>query len=339
MNANLMRVTLALALMTASGLSHATPPGFTIKWSVQNVLGVGTGRSIPVSCDPFSAAATNTWNAVGANFQYNFNSTNYHARIAEQPQDFNYKNVTIEDGVLDAPTWVMKTTSQEYTTTTPRSLANTDIIVDKRRINQPTPLPPDAPNQIACASGAVPGSFDWQSAILHELGHAFGMFQHSTDDPTCAMYTTVYPAVLVRNLCEAEKQAFLTAYGDKFAITSIPDVTGPQFVNIPAQIFFDGAPKFPLTRQTKTIQCASGWSCDDYNGNHSSGASPLAFNFKCDPSEPLPTATFRWRTTLTDANGMVSNAVEHSSTCTKPAGKLIKTSGKSKGGNRVIVTN
>lgn len=107
---------------------------------------------------------------------------------------------------------------------------------------------------------------------------------------------------------------------EPFKIASIPNVSGPQGVNIPAKIHYKGYPLFPVKRQTKIVSCAAGWSCSDYNGTYTSNTpSPLTFNFRCTNSSPEPTATFRWRTTLTDADGVVTNAVEHTSTCTTPA--------------------
>lgn len=112
----------------------------------------------------------------------------------------------------------------------------------------------------------------------------------------------------------------LSVVTEPFALSSIPNVSGPQGVNIPAQVFFTGYTHFPVKRHTQIISCASGWDCSDYDGTYSTAsASPLTFNFLCSNSSPMATATFRWRTTLEGADGVVSNAIEHTSTCTKPA--------------------
>lgn len=103
-----------------------------------------------------------------------------------------------------------------------------------------------------------------------------------------------------------------------FEITNIPDVTGPHNTDIPAQVHYLGNPQFPVIRKTEVVSCASGWNCGNYNQTYvDSTPSPLTFNFHCaTSSSSRPAATFRWRTTLTDADGVVTNAVEHSSTCT-----------------------
>ncbi|MBT2745547.1 MULTISPECIES: S1 family peptidase [unclassified Lysobacter] len=108
-----------------------------------------------------------------------------------------------------------------------------------------------------------------------------------------------------------------------FAISSIPNVAGPQNVNIPAKVFFTGYTHFPVLRHTAIVSCPSGWSCSDYDATYQSAtASPLTFNFLCSASSP--TATFRWKTTLKGADGVESNAVEHTSTCTANPGVVAK---------------
>jgi hypothetical protein len=115
----------------------------------------------------------------------------------------------------------------------------------------------------------------------------------------------------------------LSVVTEPFAISSIPNVTGQQNVDIPAKIFFTGYTHFPVKRHTQIITCATGWSCSDYDGTYTtSTASPLTFNFNCSNFDPLPTATFRWKTTLEGADGVISNAVEHTSTCTTKPGAV-----------------
>ncbi|MFD1296166.1 hypothetical protein ACFQ4Q_05915 [Lysobacter gummosus] len=336
MKINSMRVTLAAALLAWAGSTLAAAPPIPAIWQVESI-GVGTHSSIPLACDPANIGGSDKWNAVGAKFYFIYNSTNYHLRKAEQALAFNQKNITIEDGVMVNVGAIMEAYVLRNLTT--KVIVNADITVDKERINPVTPVPGHAP--LICSSlPTIPNDrIDWQSAITHELGHAVG-FDHTTDEPTCSMYTGFSWGEVRRNLCDLEKQAYLDAYGKAFSIVSIPNVEGLQNVNIPAKVFFDGSPAFPVTRKTATVQCASGWSCSDYVGTHSSTPSPLTFNFKCDPADPMPTATFRWRTTLTNANGLVTNAVEHTSTCTRPPGTLRKNpSDKPKGINRVIITN
>ncbi|MCF5091176.1 hypothetical protein GIW57_13480 [Stenotrophomonas sp. PA-6-5C] len=195
--------------------------------------------------------------------------------------------------------------------------------------------------QLICTTApTIPADrFDGESALLHEFGHAVG-FDHG-DDSNCPMYPTMPAGQVKRVLCEAEMEEYLWAYGLPFKILSLANVSGPQGVNIPASVHYQGNPAFPVKRQTKIVQCASGWTCSDYNGTYTSATpSPLTFNFRCTNTSPLPTATFRWRTTLTDANGVVTNAVEHTSTCTRPAGTVANASraGDGNSANRIVIT-
>lgn len=339
MKTDIPRATLACVLLALGGFGRAQPPTITPKWAVPTI-GLGTERSIPVSCDPASIAASDTWNSVGANFFFVFNSASYHARIASQPLDFNRSNITIEDGVMVNANAIMEANTELFSS---GDIANVDIIVDRLRINTTTPDP--GSSLLSCSSSStVPSNMvDWETTLLHELGHAVG-FAHTKTERTCSMFEGIARGENRRALCELEKQEYIRKYNARARIAriaGIPNVTGPQFVNIPAQVFYDGTLRFPVRRSTKIVQCASGWSCSDYDGDYSSSTqSPLGFNFKCDPSEPLPTATFQWRTTLIDANGAVTNAVDHTSTCTMPASSP-SGAGKerSPGINRVIVTN
>lgn len=326
----LMAAAIALA---CAGTASATPPVIFGKYGVRSVT-VGFHSSIPTDCASASIFAVSEWNAVGADFDLKTTNTP-HPRYEDQTQTFDYQNVTVQDGVPSRPDAIMAARVKRNTTT--GIIENADIIVDQRRINQAGPQPVDKLNCAGLNPTPV-NEVDFQSAILHELGHVVGL-EDVLDEPSCALYYSLASGVKRRALCASEKQAHIANYGKRFQIVSIPNVTGPQGVNIPAQIHYEGTPTFPVQRNTKTIQCASGWTCSDYNGTYSSTTpSPLTFNFRCSNSTSLPTATFRWRTTLTDANGVVTNAVEHTSTCTSTTGT--KGTNATPGGvNRVIVTN
>lgn len=118
---------------------------------------------------------------------------------------------------------------------------------------------------------------------------------------------------------------------EPFAISSIPNVTGQQNVNIPVKVNFTGHPPFPVRRHTAVVSCPDGWTCDAYDQTYTTATgSPLTFNFLCYNSAPLPTTTFAWRTTLKGKDGVESNAVEHTSTCTTKPG-AVPASGRLKG--------
>ena len=331
MSLNFLRTALAVSLIMSAGLARAEDPVITREWQT-DFIRVGFNDSVPSNCVMPTVAATNSWNAVGADFYHELDLFTRHPLIANQTAAFNGKNITIEPSDDIRPDAVMST-RLDPDPSGAGNLVNADIRVNRRILEA---------GDISCSTAEVvpADKVDWESAILHEFGHGIGFVQ-DVNEPTCSMHWSLTDGEKRRVLCAAEKQAYIDAYGKKFKILSIPNVSGPQQTDIPAKVIYEGTPVFPVERRTKYISCPSGWSCSNYNGTYSSAtSSTLTFNFRCDPSVPLPTATFQWRTTLIDANGKETDSVDHTSTCTKPPGTLNKNSGdKPTGINRVIITN
>jgi N-acetylmuramoyl-L-alanine amidase len=102
-----------------------------------------------------------------------------------------------------------------------------------------------------------------------------------------------------------------------FAITKIPDVTGPQNVPIPVKVHYKGYPQFAVTAKVEIVTCPSGWTCSGGSVNYPTKIdSPLSYNFTCSTPFPKPSATFRLKTTLTDLDEVKTKSVEHNVTCT-----------------------
>ncbi|MBT2745619.1 MULTISPECIES: matrixin family metalloprotease [unclassified Lysobacter] len=327
-----LRILLVAGAMAWAGLAQAAAPTAVGHYVRASVIS-GMHNSVPPNCVEATTSAITTWNTVGANFSIFPDFLVSTPRPDEQTVEYNEANITIDTGLFSEPRAVMGTARDVNPTT--KIITNSDIRVDDRRVWNHDP----SVEQLSCSTlPPTINQVDWQTVMLHELGHAIGFLHDASIG--CAMYGGGSPGTMQRTLCADEKQAYIDNY-KALRITSIPNVSGPQQVNIPAKIFYAGTPVFPVKRRTQTIQCASGWSCSDYNGSYATSApSPLTFNFKCTPGDPLPTATFKWRTTLTDANGVVTNAVDHTSTCTRPAGSLKeRPSGEPKRINRVIITD
>lgn len=334
MKSKTLRIALATTLLACSAASLAQPPTITNVWDAPSV-NVGYHNSA-AGCVYSFIGATNSWNAVGANFYFLSETIPSHPRVAQQALDFNLKNVTVEDAP-DVTIGAIMEARTSFDPISPGKIVNSDIFIDRNRLNQ-TP----GVAQIACTTvSAIPADVaDGESAAIHELGHSLGFGSH-TSHPQCAMFATLAAGQVKRTLCIEEKQEFLAKYGEAFKIQRLDNVVGPQGINIPARIFYGGSPTFPVGRTTRNIGCPSGWSCSDYNGAYSSQApSPLPLNFRCTNPYPRPTATFRWLTTLTDAIGAVTNAVEHTSTCTGPAGSVEGASAaeEDEDQNKVIIT-
>lgn len=332
MNLIPLRILLIAGTMAWMGLAQAVAPTASGHYVRASVIS-GMHNSVPPECVQATTNAITTWNTVGANFSILPDFFVTTPRAEDQTVEYNQAHITIDTGLFSEPRAVMGTAKDVNPTT--KIISNADIRVDDRRVWNHDP----SVEQLSCSTlPPTINQIDWESVILHEFGHAIG-FEHDAS-LGCAMYPGGSPGTMQRTLCAEEKQAYIDNY-KALRITSIPNVSGPQQVNIPAKVFYAGTPAFPVQRKTKIIQCASGWTCDDYNGTYSTSApSPLTFNFKCTPTTSMPTATFKWRTTLVDANGVVTNAVDHTSTCTKPAGLLgDRPSGELKGINRVIITD
>ncbi|QWP75779.1 hypothetical protein J5226_19530 [Lysobacter sp. K5869] len=334
MKSGLLRIALATAIAASTGVASATPPVIYGKYGTRSIT-VGFHNSIPTDCISSTIVAANAWNMVYADFDFKLNTASFQPRFEEQTPTFDDQNVTVQDGTPQNPNAIMTTRVRVNTST--KLIENTDITVDKRRINQ-TGSSPVAKLSCTGLNPTPADQLDFESSILHELGHVTGL-EDVGDDASCALYYSLPLGIQRRALCADEKQAHIANYGKRFQILSLANVAGPQGVDIPARVFYDGTPKFPVQRKTKIVECASGWSCSDYNGTYSSAApSPLTFNFKCTPSSPMATATFRWRTTLTDANGVITNAVDHTSTCTKPATAKAGSAHELGGVNRIVIT-
>lgn len=332
MESKLTRIAMATGLLAAAGSTFATPPLIFGKWDKSSVK-AGFHDSVPTQCIEQTLFAATEWDQSGANFAFDVDIIGRHPRLLDQTQAFDFEHVTFEVGVPSDPNAVM--TARVGSTPGTTTIVNADVVIDSRRL-QTTPT---TVLKLSCEGVTAPPAdkIDFQSAALHELGHVLG-YAHVPDDTSCALYGSLPPGVWRRGLCPDEKQAHINNYGKRFRIVSIPNVTGPRGVNIPADVHYDGTPTFPVQRTTKNIECPSGWSCSDGGGTISSTPSPITFNFKCSTTNPQPTSTFRWRTTLTDANGVVTNAVEHTSTCTTTT--AAKGTNAILGGvNRIIVTD
>ena len=149
------------------------------------------------------------------------------------------------------------------------------------------------------------------SSVIVEVGY------HTNLDDAAALQNAIFRTAAMKGVEKGYRMYKEGKPCAQFAITSIPNASGPQNTNISATINYAGNPQFSVKRKTEIISCASGWNCSNYNGSYTSAMpSPLIFNFRCSASAPKPTATFRWRTTLTDVDGVVTNSVEQASTCT-----------------------
>lgn len=148
-------------------------------------------------------------------------------------------------------------------------------------------------------------------AVVVEVG-----FKDNQTD-AAAMLDSTFQTLAAKGI---EKGARLTREGKScvpFTITSIPDVSGPRDgSDIPASINFAGFPQFPVTREISIVSCPNGSTCTDGTQVYSEKVpSPLASVFHCTGSSS-ETMVYTWSTSLTDADGVKTEPVEHKLTCT-----------------------
>lgn len=80
-------VAIAISLFTATGPGHAAYPVIVKPWKAESI-GVGFHESVK-RCISSTIGASNTWNAVGADFFLLTETIATHKRAAEQTEAFN----------------------------------------------------------------------------------------------------------------------------------------------------------------------------------------------------------------------------------------------------------
>ncbi len=107
-------------------------------------------------------------------------------------------------------------------------------------------------------------------------------------------------------------------------INSIPDVTGPRGgPKIPVDVDYAGFPQFPLTLSIENISCSSRYCTGGAVTYSEEMPSPLQFTFSCNGSSSN-NSTSTWSSTLTDADGVKTEPVEHQLTCTPSSSTVAK---------------
>ncbi|MBD7923732.1 N-acetylmuramoyl-L-alanine amidase [Xanthomonas bonasiae] len=107
-----------------------------------------------------------------------------------------------------------------------------------------------------------------------------------------------------------------------FAITSIPTVTSQFNKTFYTPVVYAGFPTFPLTSKTILDSCTTGWDCSPVTRilYADSGNNTINIDRKCTTYDANPApATFSGRTTITDGDGVVTAAFNHTYTCSKAA--------------------
>lgn len=184
--------------------TQALGQSVSVKWSALNKP-VYLHTAMPSGCDVDLERAVAAWNNTGSKFTYSFNrSTNLTSTRGTATTN---AYPIIEDGVTSSSTALA--TTNRYTSGS--TITQTDIIVKGEYLWY---YSDESGGKFHCSSTgtSTPSTkYDYQTAITHELGHAFGMDHGGST--SCIMYASLGAGTMRRTACSTESSAMRTAYG------------------------------------------------------------------------------------------------------------------------------
>ncbi len=112
----------------------------------------------------------------------------------------------------------------------------------------------------------------------------------------------------------------LTVLTESFDIEKIDEVSGRYASNIPVEIDFRGKPKFPLTLSITSVNCLPSQPCGTWSFDFPEKTqTPFVYAWSCALIEGLwwdsPPITAILQSSLKDASGLETSAVEHKVNC------------------------
>jgi hypothetical protein len=176
----------------------------------------------------------------------------------------------------------------------------------------------NVPNQAEALGNYGENNKAIMPAVVLEIGF------HTNANDAAALQDPAFRDAAMKGV---EKGFRLHAKGktcEPFKITSIPNVTIPRPGSKVVPVNFKGFPFFPVTLTIENVTCPVGHTCTGGAVSYPEWQpSPLRFTFSCNGSSDS-TTTSRWRSYLTDEDGVKTNAVEHTLTCTPASGAAAK---------------
>ncbi|WP_061539286.1 N-acetylmuramoyl-L-alanine amidase [Collimonas fungivorans] len=141
---------------------------------------------------------------------------------------------------------------------------------------------------------------------------------HTNPSDAAALKDPVFRTAAMKGV---EKGYRLTAEDkgcEPFKIDRIPDASGMQNTYIPVEVHYQGYPQFAVTAKVEVVSCPSGWICSGGELEYlDQEDTPLVYEVMCNGISWSP-ATFRFKTSLSDLDGVSPAAVEHNMTCLPP---------------------
>jgi|GEM_PF-633876 len=140
---------------------------------------------------------------------------------------------------------------------------------------------------------------------------------HSNVDDSKALQSSVFRAAAMRGV-EKGYRTFKKGETEcsPFKIASIPPVSGKFRVRLPVPVRLQGHPRFPVTVVNVPIICPPDWTCRNKTSSFRTAVdNVITPTFYCDAPNTKPPATFTLRSTVRDADGIVTSAVDHTVSC------------------------
>lgn len=163
--------------------------------------------AMPAGCDLDVGRAVSAWNNAGAKFVYTFDRATNLTTTRGTASTVAYP--VIEDGATSSSAALMSTARYTVGST----ITQTDIVVKAEYLWYNSD---EGGGKFHCSStgAAAPSTkYDFQSAITHELGHAFGFGHGGTT--ACIMYASLGLGTMRRTACSTEAAAMKSAYGTR----------------------------------------------------------------------------------------------------------------------------
>lgn len=195
-----------LALIAASFSSAANAQTVSAKWATLTKP-VFIHTTMPSGCDTDVGRAVTAWNNAGAKFTYTFDRATNLTTTRGTASSVAYP--VIEDGTTSSSAALMTT----YRYTTGSTITETDIIVKAEYLWYNSDQSGGKFHCTPTGTAAPSTKYDYQTAISHELGHAFGMDHGGST--SCIMYASLGLATMRRTACSTEATAMRTAYGTR----------------------------------------------------------------------------------------------------------------------------
>ncbi|KEQ54980.1 MULTISPECIES: hypothetical protein [Sphingomonadaceae] len=192
----------ALAAIISSGSASAQTIG--PRWPT-TTKSVYLHIAMPAGCDPALGRAVSNWNAQGSRFYYQWDAANN--LTTTRGTETTAQIVTVEDGYPTNSTALASTNLW----TSGSTITQADVIVKADYLWY---YGDESGGRFHCPStrsSPPSGSFDYESTMTHELGHALGFGE--ANNTACVMHYSQPAGVVRRTPCSTETTALRNAYG------------------------------------------------------------------------------------------------------------------------------